>query len=158
MKVRRKLHLVRRNPGRQVVADAAPRVAAMQAGRIPRVSRLMALAIHFDRMIREGKVTDQSELALVDASGYSNTRAIGNVLYTDYLYAFEIAAVVLVLAMVTAIVLTMKKPVNTKRQNPGDQVKVKRKDRIRLVKMEAEPVNSKTGNAKSDDAKKGGGE
>ncbi len=101
------------------------------------------------------KLAEQSELALVDATGYSNTKAIGAVLYTDYLYAFEIAAVVLVLAMVTAIVLTMKKSVNTKRQNPGHQVRVKRKDRIRLIKMDSEPVNRKTGDTKSDDAEKG---
>ncbi len=63
IKVRRKLYLARREHGRQVVADAAPRVAAAQPVRIPRVSRLMALAIHFDRLLREGKVRDQSELA-----------------------------------------------------------------------------------------------
>lgn len=63
IKVRRKLHLIRRDRGRQVVAEAAPRAASAAIGRIPRVSRLMALAIHFDRLIREGKVADQSELA-----------------------------------------------------------------------------------------------
>lgn len=60
--VRRKVHLVRRDHGRQVVA-AAPRIEAASPGRIPRVSRLMALAIQFDRLIREGKVADISELA-----------------------------------------------------------------------------------------------
>lgn len=63
IRVRRKLHLIRRDHGRQVVADAAPRVVPDRPGRIPRVSRLMALAIHFDRLLREGKVRDQSELA-----------------------------------------------------------------------------------------------
>jgi len=63
IKVRRKLYLARRDHGRQVVTEAAPRVAAAQPGRIPRVSRLMALAIHLDRLLREGKVRDQSELA-----------------------------------------------------------------------------------------------
>jgi hypothetical protein len=63
IKVRRKLYFARRDHGRQVVADAAPRVAPNQPGRIPRVSRLMALAIHFDRLLREGEVRDQSELA-----------------------------------------------------------------------------------------------
>lgn len=61
--VRRKVHLVRRDHGRQVVADAEPRVAAVLPGRVPRVSRLMALAIQFDRLIRGGKVADQSGLA-----------------------------------------------------------------------------------------------
>ncbi|MBU0641288.1 MAG: hypothetical protein KKB50_20710 [Planctomycetes bacterium] len=54
---------MRRDHGRQVVADAAPRVVPDQPGRIPRVSRLMALAIHFDRLLREGKLRDQSDLA-----------------------------------------------------------------------------------------------
>jgi len=57
--VRRKVHFVRREHGRQVVADAAPHIP----GRTPRVSRLMALAIHFDRLIRQGTVADISELA-----------------------------------------------------------------------------------------------
>ena len=61
--VRRQVHFVRREHGRQVLADAPPRVAEVPAGRTPRVSRLMALAIHFDRLIREGKVADQSDLA-----------------------------------------------------------------------------------------------
>jgi hypothetical protein len=63
IRVRRKLYFVRRDHGRQVAADAAPRVAVVRPGRIPRVSRLTALAIHFDRLIQEGKVRDQSELA-----------------------------------------------------------------------------------------------
>jgi hypothetical protein len=63
IKVRRKVHLVRRDHGRQVVTDVVPRLANVALGRIPRISRLMALAIHFDRLIREGKVADQSELA-----------------------------------------------------------------------------------------------
>ncbi len=61
--VRRKVHFVRREHGRRVVAHAAPRVAEAPAGRTPRVSRLMALAIHFDQLIREGEVADLTELA-----------------------------------------------------------------------------------------------
>lgn len=63
IKVRRKVHLLRREHGRLVVADADPRAPTVQPGRIPRVSRLMALAIYFDRLIRVGEVADQSELA-----------------------------------------------------------------------------------------------
>lgn len=61
--VRRKVHFIRREHGRQVVADATPRVAEVPPGRIPRVSRLMALAIHFDRLIRAGEISDLTELA-----------------------------------------------------------------------------------------------
>jgi NADH-quinone oxidoreductase subunit J len=67
---------------------------------------------------------------------YSNTKELGIVLYTDYLYAIEIAAVILLVAIVAAIVLTMRERKDTKAQNPGEQVKVKAKDRLRMVKME----------------------
>ena len=67
---------------------------------------------------------------------YSNTKELGLVLYTDYLYALEIAAVILLVAIVAAIALTMRQRKDTKAQNPGEQVKVKAKDRLRMVKME----------------------
>jgi NADH-quinone oxidoreductase subunit J len=72
------------------------------------------------------------------AADYSNTRELGSVLYTDYVYAFEIAAVILVVAIIAAIALTLRKRPETKMQNPAEQVKVRRADRVRLVKMEAE--------------------
>lgn len=70
--------------------------------------------------------------------GYSNTEALGAVLYTDHVYAFEIAAVVLLLAIVAAITLTMRRRPGLKAQNIAQQVAVKAKDRVRLVNMEAE--------------------
>lgn len=63
IKVRRKLLFAPRDHGRQAGTETEPPAAAVPKGRIPRVSRLMALAILFDRFIREGKVGDQSELA-----------------------------------------------------------------------------------------------
>jgi NADH-quinone oxidoreductase subunit J len=69
---------------------------------------------------------------------YSNTREIGSVLYTDYVYPFEIASVILLVAIIAAIALTMRKRPETKAQNPVDQVGVRREDRVRLVEMEAE--------------------
>jgi len=69
---------------------------------------------------------------------YSNTRELGSVLYTDYVYPFEIASVILLVAIVAAIVLTMRKRPETKKQNPAEQVKVRAKDRVRIVKMESE--------------------
>ncbi len=65
---------------------------------------------------------------------YSNTRAIGNILYTEYLLAFEIAAVLLLLAIVAAITLTLRKRPKTKFQNPAEQVKVRKADRLRIIK------------------------
>ena len=72
------------------------------------------------------------------AADYSNTRELGNLLYTEYVYSFELAAVILLLAMVAAISLAMRKRPDTKYQNPGEQVAVKREDRVRLVKMQSE--------------------
>ncbi len=70
--------------------------------------------------------------------GYSNTEALGAILYTDHVYAFEIAAVILLLAIVAAITLTMRKRPGLKVQDIASQVAVKASDRVRLVKMEAE--------------------
>jgi len=71
-------------------------------------------------------------------AGYSNTKALGSVLYTEHVYAFEIAAVILLLAIVAAITLTMRKRPGLKIQNIAAQVAVRAKDRIRVVKMDAE--------------------
>ncbi len=70
--------------------------------------------------------------------GYSNTEALGAVLYTEHVYAFEIAAVILLLAIVAAISLTMRKRPGLKKQNIAEQVAVRASDRIRIVKMESE--------------------
>ncbi len=70
-------------------------------------------------------------------ANYSNTAALGKVLYTDYLLPFELAAVVLLVAMIAAIVLTLRERKDNKSMNPADQVKVKRSDRIRIVSMPA---------------------
>jgi NADH-quinone oxidoreductase subunit J len=70
--------------------------------------------------------------------GYSNVREIGGVLYTDYVYPFEIASVILLVAIIAAIALTMRKRPETKSQNVAEQVAVKKQDRVRVVKMKAE--------------------
>jgi len=85
------------------------------------------------------------------AADYSNTAALGRQLYTDYLMPFELAAVVLLVAIVAAIALTLRDRKDSKFINPADQVRVKRADRIRMVSMPAEvemPV-VKTEKAKS---------
>jgi NADH-quinone oxidoreductase subunit J len=72
---------------------------------------------------------------------YSNTRELGSVLYTDYVYPFELASVILLVAIIAAIALTMRRRPGTKSQDPVAQVAVKRDDRVRLVKMKAEEKN-----------------
>ena len=65
----------------------------------------------------------------------SNTKELGKVLYTQYVYPLEIAAVILLVAIIAAIALTLRERKDSKRTNPAEQVRVKSKDRVRLVKM-----------------------
>ena len=71
------------------------------------------------------------------AADYSNTRELGRLLYTDYVYAFELAAVILLVAIVAAIALTLRRRKDSKYVDPAAQVRVKRGDRLRIVKMPA---------------------
>lgn len=71
-------------------------------------------------------------------AGYSNTAELGRVLYTDYLLAFELASVVLLVAIVAAIALTLRDRKDSKFMAPSEQVKVKRADRLRIVSMKSE--------------------
>jgi NADH-quinone oxidoreductase subunit J len=66
---------------------------------------------------------------------YSNTKELGRLLYTEYVYPFEIAAVILLVAIVAAIALTLRRRKTTRYQNPSEQVAVRREDRVRLVSM-----------------------
>jgi NADH-quinone oxidoreductase subunit J len=84
-----------------------------------------------------GGATPQAA-ASVAVEGYSNTRALGELLYTKYLYPFELAAMVLLVAIVAAIALTMRHRAGLKVQDIAGQVSVRAKDRIRVVKMPAE--------------------
>lgn len=72
------------------------------------------------------------------AADYSNTRELGLVLYSVYVYPFEIASVILLVAIVAAIALTLRRRPQTKYQSPEKQVAVKRDDRVRIVSMPSE--------------------
>ncbi|MGD8907702.1 MAG: NADH-quinone oxidoreductase subunit J [Chromatiales bacterium] len=72
------------------------------------------------------------------AADYSNTEELGSILYTVHMYPFEIAAVILLVAIIAAIGLTMRKRSDTKYLDPADQVVIKRADRVRMVSMDAE--------------------
>ena len=76
------------------------------------------------------------------AEGYSNTKELGKVLYTNYVYPFEIAAMILLVALIAAVALTMRKRKPSKYVDPGMQAKVRRQDRIRMVAMAAEQRNT----------------
>lgn len=78
------------------------------------------------------------------ADGVSNTKSLAWVLFTDYVYPFEIASFVLLVAMVAAVALTMRKRQGNKALDPASQIAIKRADRIRLVQMQPEvPVSRK---------------
>ena len=72
------------------------------------------------------------------AADYSNTKELGRLIYTEYVYAFELAAVLLLVAMVAAIALTLRQREDKRSPNPSKQVRVKKEDRIRVVAMPSE--------------------
>jgi len=75
---------------------------------------------------------------VVRHADYSNTAELGRVLYTDYFLPFELASVVLLVAIVAAITLTLRDRKESKSMSVADQVKVRKQDRIRIVKMQSE--------------------
>ncbi|CAB3686392.1 NADH-quinone oxidoreductase subunit J [Trinickia soli] len=82
--------------------------------------------------------TPVREAVAAGAGTMSNTYLIGKVIYTDYVFAFEVAGLVLLVAIIAAIALTARKGKDSKRQRVSDQVKVRAQDRVRIVKMPAE--------------------
>lgn len=74
-------------------------------------------------------------------ANYDNTRALGRLIYTDYVYAFEIAALILLLAIVAAIALTLRRRKDSKHQDPSQQVKVRAEDRLQIVSVA--PISKK---------------
>ena len=87
-------------------------------------------------MVLSGKYFATSQVVSKPAD-YSNTAELGRVLYTDYLLPFELASVVLLVAIIAAIVLTLRDRQDNKSMNPAEQVLVKKQDRLRIVKMDA---------------------
>ncbi|MEX2481413.1 MAG: NADH-quinone oxidoreductase subunit J [Gammaproteobacteria bacterium] len=81
---------------------------------------------------------DQVPPLAAQASDYSNTRALGLAMFSDYVWPFEIAAVILLVAIIAAITLTLRTTRQTKAPRPDEQVLVRREDRVRLVKVDAE--------------------
>jgi NADH-quinone oxidoreductase subunit J len=78
------------------------------------------------------------------AAGYSNTKELGRLVYTEYVYPFEIAAVILLVAIVAAIALTLRGRKPSKYLDPAQQIAVRRQDRVRIVQV---PVERKEGGA-----------
>ena len=83
------------------------------------------------------QVAETGEQLARHAANYSNTKELGRLIYTDYVYPFELAAVLLLVAMVAAIALTFRRRRDSKTQDISKQVKVKREDRLRIISMPA---------------------
>jgi NADH-quinone oxidoreductase subunit J len=105
------------------------------------VSALVAvlMALELILALNRGYFTQERFVSPIrHPAGYSNTEELGSVLYTVYVYPFEIAAVILLVAIVAAIALTMRRRPQIKYQDPARQVAVQREERVRLLKMPAE--------------------
>ncbi len=91
-------------------------------------------------MVLMGKYFGHEEMPIPEPKGadYSNTKELGRLIYTEYVYAFELAAVLLLVAMIAAIALTLRHREDKKSTNPSKQVKVRKEDRIRIVNMPTE--------------------
>lgn len=100
--------------------------------------------IGMDRMLTVGPMVDPAQ-----AAGFSNTEWIGRTLFTDYVLAFEVAALILTVAIIAAVTLTLRKRVNVRVQDPSAQAAVKAADRIRLVDLPKVEPNKVEANKES---------
>lgn len=97
------------------------------------------LVLEMTLILSSGRFSaEQMPAPALPGAEYSNTRALGRVLYTTYVYPFELAAVILLVAIVAAIALTLRGRKTTKYVDPATQLQARREDRVRLVKMRAE--------------------
>lgn len=114
------------------------------------VGGVVAIVMLIEMLALMGITTDKREIVMsaVDpavAAGTGNIGWIARALFSDYMLPFEIAAVILTVALIAAIVLTLRRRTGVKQQDPARQVMVKRGDRVRLVSMPA--VDGSTGTA-----------
>jgi NADH-quinone oxidoreductase subunit J len=110
------------------------------------VGIVVGIVMALEMIVLIGLARFEQPLSAADpalAAGMSNTEWLGKAMFTDYLYPFEIAAVVLTVAIVAAIAITLRRQVNPKAQDPARQVQVRREDRVRIIKMKAETQESR---------------
>ncbi len=87
------------------------------------------------------RVVEDTSAMTQAPGGLSNTQQLGKLIYTQYLYPLEIAAAILLVAMIAAIALTLRARKDSKYVSPGDQVRVKAADRMMVLKMQASQVS-----------------
>lgn len=102
----------------------------------------ISMALSMVLVINAGEFGLASDAVQRHGADYSNTKELGVALYTHYLYPFEIAGAILLVAIIAAIALTMRGPRSSKAQKPGEQVLVKSTDRLRIIKMKSEGADS----------------
>jgi NADH-quinone oxidoreductase subunit J len=93
------------------------------------------IALEMAGVLMDGFRPSEPKSVMVGGAGSSNTLELGKLLYSQYLYPLEIAAVILLVAIVAAIALTLRTRKDSKYVNPADQVRVKARDRVRIVQM-----------------------
>ncbi|MES2756493.1 MAG: NADH-quinone oxidoreductase subunit J [Pseudomonadota bacterium] len=104
-------------------------------GYLPLASGIGALIVlEMAAVLWRGFMTFEQQPAAAGAN-IGGTKELGILIYTKYIYGFEIAAVILLVAIIAAVALTLRKRKDTKAFDPGEAVRVKRNDRLRIVKM-----------------------
>ncbi|MBT5231210.1 MAG: NADH-quinone oxidoreductase subunit J [Methylococcales bacterium] len=98
----------------------------------------VTMAVELIIVLTPEKLSQLQQSQVSHPAEYNNTAELGRQLYTDYMYPFEIAAVILLVAIIAAIVLTMRRRPGTKHQDPGKQVLVQAKDRVKVVSIDVE--------------------
>jgi NADH-quinone oxidoreductase subunit J len=88
------------------------------------------------------RLTDGPQTPEVLAAQANNTKALGVLLYTQYIYPMEVAAVLLLVGIVAAIALTLRERKDSKHVDAGDQVRVKARDRMAIIKMNATKIEA----------------
>lgn len=98
----------------------------------------VVVALEMSAVLMGGfRVVDAQQTVTNPVAGTSNTKELGKLLYSQYLYPLEVAAAILLVAMIAAIALTLRARKDSKHVSPGIQVRVKSKDRMEVIKMEA---------------------
>ncbi len=96
----------------------------------------VVIALEMAAVLLPGFYTTNVPALSADAMAAGNTKLLGIVLYTRYLYPLQIAAVLLLVAIVAAIALTLRGRKDSKHQDPSEQVRVRPADRLRIVKLQ----------------------
>lgn len=114
------------------------------------------IALEMTLVLRGGFDLASPKPMPAEVASLPNTKALGVEIYTDYLYPLQLAAVLLLVAIIAAIALTLRERKDSRHLDPSQQVRAKRADRVRLVKMDAEVERPAPAAEAPDTAKKEG--